>query len=355
MSLNITFLIGNGFDIGLGLKTRYKDFYKYYCKPYKGDSENIKNFKETLIEWQSNNSTELIDWADFECAFGKHSNDFNISEKEDYLERFEDFVIKFNAYIEEQQKRVDYSKAEEIGKKMYKGVTEYFMNRKDDIKVIEKVYGTNSSARKYNFISFNYTNTVDKCADMLRKNLTKDSFRDVGDVLHIHGYIEKNMIIGVDNPSQILNPDFANDTDIVEEIVKPRQNANSRENYENDVIPVINKSNIICVYGMSLGDTDKKWWNIISKWLSQDSNHVLVIMNYDEDYDSRFIFNFRKFDNSVRDRFLSYSDLSDEIKGKISKRIFVGMNNNVFEIRLCHEESTSEDIDTILSNSLANV
>ena len=34
MSLNITFLIGNGFDIGLGLKTRYKDFYKYYCKPY---------------------------------------------------------------------------------------------------------------------------------------------------------------------------------------------------------------------------------------------------------------------------------------------------------------------------------
>lgn len=28
--MNITFLIGNGFDINLGLKTRYVDFYDFY-------------------------------------------------------------------------------------------------------------------------------------------------------------------------------------------------------------------------------------------------------------------------------------------------------------------------------------
>lgn len=28
--MNITFFIGNGFDLNLGLKTRYKDFYKYF-------------------------------------------------------------------------------------------------------------------------------------------------------------------------------------------------------------------------------------------------------------------------------------------------------------------------------------
>ncbi len=30
--MNITFLIGNGFDLNLGLKTRYTDFYKYYME-----------------------------------------------------------------------------------------------------------------------------------------------------------------------------------------------------------------------------------------------------------------------------------------------------------------------------------
>lgn len=30
--MNITFLIGNGFDLNLKLNTRYSDFYKYYIK-----------------------------------------------------------------------------------------------------------------------------------------------------------------------------------------------------------------------------------------------------------------------------------------------------------------------------------
>lgn len=30
--MNITFLIGNGFDINLGLNTRYSDFYPYFVE-----------------------------------------------------------------------------------------------------------------------------------------------------------------------------------------------------------------------------------------------------------------------------------------------------------------------------------
>ena len=29
-TMNIVFLIGNGFDLNLGLKTRYRNFYDYY-------------------------------------------------------------------------------------------------------------------------------------------------------------------------------------------------------------------------------------------------------------------------------------------------------------------------------------
>lgn len=34
---NITFLIGNGFDINVGLDTRYSDFYKYHTDCYPDD------------------------------------------------------------------------------------------------------------------------------------------------------------------------------------------------------------------------------------------------------------------------------------------------------------------------------
>lgn len=30
--MNVTFLLGNGFDLNLGLSTSYKDFYSYYTK-----------------------------------------------------------------------------------------------------------------------------------------------------------------------------------------------------------------------------------------------------------------------------------------------------------------------------------
>ena len=61
--MNVTFLVGNGFDIGLGLKTRYSDFYEEYCKADKADSEAITKFKRTLREWQNNKSSFSKDEA----------------------------------------------------------------------------------------------------------------------------------------------------------------------------------------------------------------------------------------------------------------------------------------------------
>lgn len=35
--MNVTFLLGNGFDLNLGLSTSYKDFYSYYTKKEPND------------------------------------------------------------------------------------------------------------------------------------------------------------------------------------------------------------------------------------------------------------------------------------------------------------------------------
>lgn len=338
--MNITFLIGNGFDIGLGLNTRYENFYEEYTNIKSTDNKNINSFKTMLRNRNLDNQKRIIDWSDFEKAFGQHSQDFTINQKSDYIERFEDFVVNFNSYLENEEKRLDFSNTSLIAKTMDTAVTTYYHIRTADREFIQAIYDSNTTQPKYyNFISFNYTKSTDECARIFKKYLSSNNMRDVGKVIHIHGFIEENMIMGVNDASQIINDDFANDKEVIKEIVKPQQNSDVRANYEKNVMDTIDRSTIICIYGMSIGETDKKWWSYIAQWLSKSDKRALVILKYDEKYDKRFPFGQNNIIDSVINDFLKLSEQPEEIQAKIRSRIFVGMNRNVFEMSCCKKEA----------------
>ena len=50
MAIRVTFLIGNGFDLNLDLKTKYQDFYPHYLwdNRFRTDDPDIFRFKELL-------------------------------------------------------------------------------------------------------------------------------------------------------------------------------------------------------------------------------------------------------------------------------------------------------------------
>ena len=340
--MNITFLIGNGFDIGLGLKTKYTHFYEEYCADTENDNSNIKAFKSVLEEWakrdKKDNNQESVpkveDWADFEKAFGEHSSHVEILNSNSYTERFEDFITKFNLYLEAEEKNVDYSDNESIVKVMNSAVTTYFHIRRGDKIKIEQRYNQIGGQYTYNFITFNYTRTIDRCANILNNSLKNVAGRSVGSIVHIHGYVDENMIMGVNDSSQITNEKFANNPVVSGEIVKPIQNTECRTNYESEAITLIDRSNIICIYGMSIGDTDKKWWQHISRWLSGDNGHYLVILTHSDKYNKKLPFTQTKVTNEIVGKFLSFSNLSDEIKARIANQIFIGVNYDVFAMKL---------------------
>ena len=244
--MNITFIIGNGFDLGLGLKSSYEDFYNEYCVVTENDNENIRKFKRILEERNNEEANRIIDWADFEIAFGQHSENFTIAEKALYIERFEDFVSKFNSYLENEEANIDYTNERAISEMMQTAVSTYFHIRPADRNEIEKTYKAITDYRIYNFISFNYTKTVDKCAQILLEQLERDADSGVGEIAHIHGYVDENMIMGVNDTTQISNLEFAEDTGIISEIVKPQQNIEARTMYEDKVNTLISNSDIIC-------------------------------------------------------------------------------------------------------------
>ena len=65
--MNITFLLGNGFDMNFGLKTGYKSFYNY-LKKSKTRNKLINNIL-------SNSECEL--WSDLELGLGNYLSNIN--------------------------------------------------------------------------------------------------------------------------------------------------------------------------------------------------------------------------------------------------------------------------------------
>ena len=57
--MNITFMIGNGFDVGLGLPSKFKDFFPTYVEDSKNKPPEIKQLSERI---HANYKT----WADFD-------------------------------------------------------------------------------------------------------------------------------------------------------------------------------------------------------------------------------------------------------------------------------------------------
>lgn len=47
--MKLVYLIGNGFDINLGLKTKFRQFYNYYLEQETTD-KTVINFKKALDE-----------------------------------------------------------------------------------------------------------------------------------------------------------------------------------------------------------------------------------------------------------------------------------------------------------------
>ena len=164
--MNITFLVGNGFDLNLGLDTQYSDFLETYTNTKANDTENIKWFKTEVLKDRGL-------WSAAERAFGACTSQFaDCGLKADaYDECYEDFCINLAKYLQEQEKRVEKDGInDKIEGSFPKALTSYL----DGFREIPRTQIVNSTktvgqGKVYNFISFNYTEILDKFVNIITK------------------------------------------------------------------------------------------------------------------------------------------------------------------------------------------
>lgn len=327
------YLLGNGFDINLGMKTRYSDFYENYLR---------KESKNTLVQkLKSNIFDNVVNWSDLERALGKYTTEFqSVSE---FDEVYDDIVNSLCDYLDEESEKFDYScLSKEV---LFSDLCnpELFLPSGDINEIIDYRAKWVSTNTYINIINFNYTQSIE---NILNDSIPKDSIGEnrgirfyFKDLIHIHGFTNERTILGVNDITQVGNEKFHIDDDFTEAFIKIESNNRQRHLADKKCENLINSADMICIFGCSLGETDKFWWNLIGQNLRRGIK--VIIFFRAEEQNRRLAHKVLRLERKVKELFLGMSDLNDNERDAFTKNIYVKINANIFEVKKIEQSVAS--------------
>ncbi|MBP5291211.1 MAG: hypothetical protein J6Y90_01160, partial [Lachnospiraceae bacterium] len=149
-------MIGNGFDLGAGLKTDYISFYKSKIAPLKGKGKSSVN---ELISMLSPNYNS---WGEMETALGQFKSKRSI---DDFLLWKDELETLLEEYMAEQQELISgllTGRGEAIAESFVRSTTDFYDGlqriQRDNI---ERTISQIGEKIQYSFINFNYTDAFD--------------------------------------------------------------------------------------------------------------------------------------------------------------------------------------------------
>lgn len=330
--MNVTFFIGNGFDLNLKMETDYKKFYKYVIKK-ELNNELVKSIKENY---------EL--WADLELGLGGHLKNVKTAEEiEQFLNNKENIEKHLIDYLKLENDRFEIVDEKILGESFRNGVVNFYKTfSKEEIQHYQKITNDNIVIN-YRFINFNYTDTLDRIIAASKKScvpFSTHTYRgstnqdNVFMPLHIHGTLSDGaMILALNDVSQIDNDELRKNPKLTRFIVKTILN-DELGNFKNrDAQSLIDESVYICVFGMSIGDTDNIWWQKIVAWLLKNSDRRVVLFVKDDTIVSGSATANLRYNLNKSEDFLKHDiNLSNEEYEKLASRFIIVKNSNIFDL-----------------------
>ena len=336
--MNITYLIGNGFDISCGLKTRYVDFINEYLE-VESDDPDIRNFKKLIAD-------DYCTWSDAELAFGQLTEKIESATK--FRKCFRDFLIGLNTYFTKQEASFDCDAiSNEESTTFLAGLKHFHVLLKEESKeILEACVGNGDRNHvTYNFIIFNYTGLFEK---ILRCSIPENS-NDLGSIQigtkeypcllgsleYAHGSLSSPpLIFGVNDPDQISHSILRNNRQLIQTMVKPIESHDTRLNAYNRCKKMIQESDIICTFGMSIGATDSTWWNEILTRLSKNDCANLLIHQWNLECNKTLAGDITRETRKCKNKLIKSAKVDFEVVTGVKNRIHVLINENPFHISM---------------------
>lgn len=273
--MNILFILGNGFDLSLGLDTSYRSFLKHYLNNHQPNTDPfIKDFQKEV--WK-----DIDTWTDLETHLGQWLNDKVTRERA--VAVHDDLVNELSLYMKSEQERLkpDAKVREQILSNMAN--VSHHLNRYLDSRDITNYISrhVNSTPHVINTITLNYTDTFERLALKEGENMYQCRDNNINfkfnRPIHVHGTVDEGIVLGVNDEAQIHNKQLVKENSIQNRFIKTATINNVyRTGYEEQVTSAIDSAHLICVYGTSFGKTDKRIWNRIMNRVV--NNNVQVIL-----------------------------------------------------------------------------
>lgn len=331
--MNITFLIGNGFDRNLGLKTAYSDFVRYY-KNIPASSATLENFRRNI-----NDDEEL--WVDAEIAIGQYTGKLQVGEGAVFAECHTDFCEQLARYLKEQMVRIDYDDSHVQIMSAFENLNNIVSSfPTQERKAILTLYENRKGEPfVFNFVCYNYTDTLDQCLAVVggtqegfgsHKYGSKTILHSMGNICHVHGTVDKEMVFGVNDDLQIANTSVfdCEDGDLYKNLlIKVQTNASFLENTDEIAARMIASSHIVYIYGMSIGETDKLWWDRICQWLSASKERHLIVHQHGMPPKSVTQMRYQLAERKAKRAITNHSSLEDTKKQNIESQIHITGDN----------------------------
>lgn len=340
--LKITFLVGNGFDLALGIKSSYYDFYHWYIQQT-SDMKHIIQFKNDIND-DIGKGIPLAEkkWVDFEVGMGRYTEKFTPETAKNFIDCYTDAQEGIAQYIKQEDESFDVNKLSADSLQSFSQSMLNFFNEVSDVEKIEiksvfDKYKTDN--REISIVTLNYSSVLDRIIDKLISktlstwiyNRTTYSCKINPQIIHAHGSVSRFPIIGVNDESQIANKALLTEPLFKELMIKEECIKKLGELWYNRAEQQIDNSKIVCVFGCSLGPTDAKWWRKLMTWLKGDSLRHLIIHWYEKKPPNNISIVKRfMIEDDVKKQISTYSNFKGEEIELLKRRIHIVINTECF-------------------------
>ena len=279
-------MIGNGFDIGLGLRTAYSDFIDEYKNSPTTLPMGLHGINDPEGVLKAHIRRDPQTWADAERAFAelRFSELFKgcTNIRRCILDVFASFTSALNNYLAKQEysrehNRVTRNVSELFFQHMMQSV---FMGMPEWLRMheLDRLVDTNGIQQMLNYcscINFNYTGTFDNLLGSLgHYSIRQRAFRIeilnrktpfvLERLVHVHGSNkERNSIFGVSDSQQITDFVAREMAETIGFLVKDcTDREKSAGNYDL-ATDILNNADRVVLFGLSIGNSDKYWWRLL--------------------------------------------------------------------------------------------
>lgn len=268
-NLNVTVLVGNGFDLSAGMKTGTAEFMQFFADKHKSDEGPVGRLAKRILKDDPRN------WADFEKRLGEYTQ---------VIEETEDNPA--GAALD------------------CKGAI--------DTALIDFIDEADSETTD-EFVKANANSVIGSLAHWFGTLQQRE----------VHSSLGRGPICGVNDASQIVSNKLASNKDIATTYIKSEIQKLFGSNVESDAMGALIRMDILIIYGLSLGESDAQWWSAITSLLKQNTALFVIIASIDVPISGRIPTTYLSYSRQLKGRLFRFGEASDEEIDTLSERVFI--------------------------------